>query len=211
VPLLNLTNGGKVTSNDLETQVFMVIPIGPKDLKLALQMRDEINWSCEIWSSTRMERLPPTLVTKADSPLRWLAHRSQWKCFPRPSKPWDTDAIICGIDAAASRWYDFEEGLYRMEGEKMIREDVIEIYARLCWDSPIGSIEDPLMEDDFEEHAILTRKLDSVQIARDDLSTTSTVHIRPGTAIGACKAVLWKFNQLEVLRQAFDAAEFAES
>ena len=97
-----------------------------------------------------------------------------------------------------------------MEGEKMTRDDVIEMYVNLCRDYPFESIEDPLMEDDFEGHAILTRKLDGVQIVGDDLFTTNTEYIKRGIEIGACNAILWKFNQVGTLTEALDAAEVAK-
>jgi enolase len=119
------------------------------------------------------------------------------------------DMIVYGMDAAASHWYDWDKGVYRMEGEEMTRDDVIDMYVKLCSDYPIGSIEDPLMEDDFEGHAILTRKLDGVQIVGDDLFTTNIEYIQRGIELGAGNAILWKFNQIGTLTEAFDAAELA--
>ena len=65
------------------------------------------------------------------------------------------------------------------------------------------------MEDDFEGHAILTQKLDGVQIVGDDLFTTNVEYIRRGIQAGAANALLWKFNQVGTLTEAFDAAELA--
>jgi enolase len=96
-----------------------------------------------------------------------------------------------------------------MEGEEMTRADVIALYVGLCRDYPIGSIEDPLMEDDFEGYTTLTRKLEGVQIVGDDLFTTNLAQIRRGVEAGAANAVLWKFNQVGTLTEALDAADFA--
>jgi enolase len=96
-----------------------------------------------------------------------------------------------------------------MEGEEMTREDVIALYEGLCQDYPIGSIEDPLMEDDFEGYTLLTRKLEGVQIVGDDLFTSNQKHIRRGVEAGAANAVLWKFNQVGTLTEALDAADYA--
>jgi enolase len=41
---VNLINGGKLTSNDLEVQEFLVIPVGAKDLLEGLQICYEINF-----------------------------------------------------------------------------------------------------------------------------------------------------------------------
>ena len=119
------------------------------------------------------------------------------------------DKIVYGMDAAASHWYDWEKGVYRMDGKEMSREEVIEMYVSLCAKYPVGSIEDPLMEDDFEGHAILTEKLEGVQIVGDDLFTTNVKFIKQGVEIGAANAILWKSNQVGTLTEALDAAEFA--
>jgi enolase len=119
------------------------------------------------------------------------------------------DKIVYGLDAAASHWYDWDKKVYRMDGEEMTREDVIDMYQKLCSKYPISSIEDPLMEDDFEGFALITKKLEGVQIVGDDLFTTNTEYIKKGVEMGAANAVLWKFNQVGTITEALDAAEYA--
>jgi len=96
-----------------------------------------------------------------------------------------------------------------MDGEEMSRDDVIKMYVGLCSRYPVVSIEDPLMEDDFEGHTILTQKLPKVQIVGDDLFTTNLEYIKKGVETGAANAILWKFNQVGTLTEAFEAAEYA--
>jgi enolase len=119
------------------------------------------------------------------------------------------DKILYGLDAAASHWYDWKKELYIMEGQEMTRDEVIQMYEDLCAKYPMGSIEDPLMEDDFEGHAILTEKLEGVQIVGDDLFTTNKKYIQKGIDLGAANAILWKSNQVGTVTEALDAAEFA--
>jgi enolase len=212
VPLVNLINGGKLTSNDLEIQEFIVMPVGAKDLKQALQMCYEINL---ILRNLIVDRYGKIAVNVGDEggfapPMTGITEPMQMLSKAVNASGY-ADMIIYGMDAAASHWYDWDEGLYRMEGEPMTRDDVIEMYVNLCRDYPFGSIEDPLMEDDFEGHAILTRKLDGVQIVGDDLFTTNTEYIKRGIEIGAGNAILWKFNQVGTLTEALDAAEVANN
>jgi enolase len=117
--------------------------------------------------------------------------------------------IRYALDAAASHWYDWDSGHYQLEGQKLTRSAVIKMYTDLCRRYPIVSIEDPLMEDDFEGHAILTQSLQGVQIVGDDLFTTNVDHIQRGVQSGAANAVLWKFNQVGTITEALRAAEFA--
>ncbi|NIS59444.1 MAG: phosphopyruvate hydratase, partial [Proteobacteria bacterium] len=43
VPFMNLLNGGKLTSNYLEIQEFIMVPVGAKSFREALQMTTEVN------------------------------------------------------------------------------------------------------------------------------------------------------------------------
>jgi enolase len=210
VPFVNLINGGKLTSNDLEIQEFLVIPVGAKDLLEGLQICYEINFQLRDLIVDRYGKIavnvgdeggfaPP--MTGIHEPMEFLSKAVKASGYE--------DKIMYGMDAAASHWYDWDNGVYVMEGEELSRDDVIDMYEQLCTSYPVISIEDPLMEDDFEGYAILTQKLDGVQIVGDDLFTTNIEHIRKGVESGAANAILWKFNQVGTLTEALDAAEFA--
>lgn len=210
VPLVNLINGGKLTSNDLEIQEFIVMPVGAKDLKHGLQICYEINI---LLRNLLIDRYGKIAVNVGDeggfAPPMTGIHEPMEILSKAVKAAGHADMIVYGMDAAASHWYDWDKGVYRMEGEEMTRDDVIDMYVKLCRDYPIASIEDPLMEDDFEGHATLTRKLDGVQIVGDDLFTTNVEYIQRGIELGAGNAILWKFNQVGTLTEAFDAAELA--
>ena len=73
---------------------------------------------------------------------------------------------------------------------------------------PFVNIEDPLDEEDYEGHAILTREL-GIQITGDDLFTTDPERVRKGIELGACNAVLLKVNQIGTISEAFDMVRLA--
>ncbi len=210
VPFVNLINGGKLTSNDLEIQEFIVIPTGAKNLLEGLQICYEINLILRDLIVDQYGKIavnvgdeggfaPP--MSGIQEPMDFLSRAVKASGY--------TNKIVYGMDAAASHWYDWEKGLYTMDGEEMSRDDVIDMYVRLCDRFPVASIEDPLMEDDFEGFAILTQKLSGVQIVGDDLFTTNVKYIKKGVEAGAANAILWKFNQIGTLTEALDAAEYA--
>ena len=210
VPLVNLINGGKLTSNDLEIQEFIVMPVGARDLLEGLQICYEINLLLRDLIVDKYGKIaanvgdeggfaPP--MSGVTVPMEMLSRAVKASGY--------ADKIVYGLDAAASHWYDWDKKVYRMEGEEMTRDDVIGMYQKLCSQYPIGSIEDPLMEDDFEGFALITKKLEGVQIVGDDLFTTNAEYIKKGVEMGAANAVLWKFNQVGTLTEALDAADHA--
>jgi len=210
VPLVNLINGGKLTSNDLEIQEFIVMPVGAKELLEGLQICYEINLLLRDLIIDKYGKIAANVGDEGGfaPPMRGVTEPMEMLSRAVNASGY-ADKIVYGLDAAASHWYDWDKKVYRMDGEEMTREDVIDMYQKLCSKYPISSIEDPLMEDDFEGFALITKKLEGVQIVGDDLFTTNTEYIKKGVEMGAANAVLWKFNQVGTITEALDAAEYA--
>ena len=71
VPFVNLINGGKLTSNDLDFQEFICVPVGASSFSEAMRMASEMShgaaWRSS-WPATAS--WPPTPATKASSRRR---------------------------------------------------------------------------------------------------------------------------------------------
>ncbi len=210
VPLVNLINGGKLTSNDLEIQEFIVMPVGAKDLLEGLQICYEINMHLHDLLVDRFGKIAANVGDEGGyaPPLKGVKEPMELLSKAVKASGY-ASKIAYGFDAAASHWYDWSTGLYTFDGENLTRDDVITLYENLCRDYPVASIEDPLMEDDFEGFAALTSRLAGVQIVGDDLFTTNVEYIQKGVDKGAANALLWKFNQVGTITEALDAADLA--
>jgi enolase len=209
IPLVNLINGGKHASNDLDFQEFIVMPVGATSMLEALQISTEINL---VLADLLLERFgkvalntgdeggfaPP--MSDPDEALQFL-HRAV-------EKAGYADKIAYGLDCAATHLYDAASKTYTIAGETYDRDGMIAFYQRLIADYGIVTIEDPLTEDDFEGFAELT-KASGIQIVGDDLFVTNPARIRDGIAQGAASSLLWKVNQIGTLSEALDAAETA--
>ena len=114
------------------------------------------------------------------------------------------------VDIAAGCYYDRESGLYKglFSREDKTQGDLIQLYREAAKEFPFVILEDPLEEDDFEGHAILTREL-GVQIVGDDLFTTNVERVQRGIDMGAGNCVLLKVNQVGTITEAFDMVELA--
>jgi enolase len=114
------------------------------------------------------------------------------------------------VDVAAATYYDAARerfvGLFSREEES--REDLMRLYQDWLRRYPFVNIEDPLDEEDYEGHAILTREL-GIQITGDDLFTTNPERVKKGIELGACNAVLLKVNQIGTISEAFDMVRLA--
>ena len=114
------------------------------------------------------------------------------------------------IDVAAGTYYDEERGVFKglFCEEEQTREEIIETYREMVRDYPFIIIEDPLGEEDYEGHALLTKEL-GVQIVGDDLFTTNPRRLQQGIAVGGANCMLLKVNQVGTITQAFDAVQMA--
>ena len=209
VPLVNLINGGKHASNDLDFQEFIIMPVGAKSMLEALQISTEVNLTLldlvvarygKIAANTGDEGgfAPP--ITDPVEALE-LLHEAV-------DKSGYADSIVYGLDCAGTHLYDAQSGNYTVGGKTYDRDGMIELYERLVREYGVVTMEDPLDEDDFEGHAELVKRL-GIQIVGDDLFVTNPERIKKGVAAGAANALLWKVNQIGTLSEAMDAAQIA--
>jgi enolase len=209
VPLVNLINGGRHASNDLDFQEFIVIPTAADSILEALQISTETNLAL---AEILLDRYGKVALNTGD----------EGGFAPPISRPQEALELLheavdaaghagrfrYGLDCAATHYYDAESGVYGLAGQRLDRDGMIELYLGLIRDYDIVTIEDPLDEDDFEGFAELTAA-SGIQIVGDDLFTTNVARLRDGIDRGAANALLWKVNQIGTLTEALDAAELA--
>jgi enolase len=209
VPLVNLINGGKHASGQLEFQEFIVMPVGASSMLEALATSTEINLAL---GAILLPRYGKSALNTGD----------EGGYVPQISDPREalgllheaveaagcTGDVVYGLDCASSHFYDATTRTYTVAGTKYERDGLIELYLTLIADYDIVTIEDPLEENDFEGFAELTSRT-GIQIVGDDLFTTNAARLAQGVAAGAANSLLWKVNQIGTLSEAFDAATAA--
>ncbi len=120
------------------------------------------------------------------------------------------DRVGIHIDVAAATYYEKEKNVFvgLFSKEDKTRDDMIALYKDLLTKYPIVVLEDPLDEEDYEGHAILTAEL-GIQVVGDDLFTTNVDRLKKGIEVGACNTVLLKVNQIGTISEAFDTVQMA--
>jgi enolase len=114
------------------------------------------------------------------------------------------------VDVGACTYYDSVKQCYRglFSPKDKTQEDMIELYKDMVVTFPFVILEDPLDENDFEGHAVLTREL-GIEIVGDDLFTTNPTRLQQGIQVGAANTMLLKVNQVGTISEAFDAVRLA--
>ncbi len=210
IPLLDVIEGGKLASNDLDFQEHQIIPVGAGTFSEAIRMGAEVYSELgrilvKGWGKNSLNvgfeggYTPPKMKDPRDAFDEILKAISELGY---------DDKFSLGIDAAASHFYSEESGTYQFMEKELTREELFEYYNDLVKTYPIKSIEDPLHEEDFEGFKKLTEELD-IQIVGDDIFVTNTDRLKRGIDIGAGNCLLLKVNQVGTVSEALDAANLA--
>jgi len=114
------------------------------------------------------------------------------------------------FDCAADCYYEKDTeryvGLFSF-GEKT-RDELIEVYKDFVGSYPVVSLEDPLHEEDFEGHAIVTEEL-GIEVVGDDLFTTSVERLERGISTGAANSMVLKITQVGTVTESLAACRKA--
>ena len=212
VPMLSTIDGGHYAFGySSEFQEFNLFPVGAETLSQALEMCRKVHFTLG------------DILEKEYGPLVKLVNTCGGYSISCPSarRTFDylveaidrcgyTDKIMLGTDCAASHWYDAKSDRYKFEGAMHTREEMMNFYIELVRDYPIVTMEDPFDENDIEGFQMATERL-GIQIVGDDFFVTNPKIIKDRIPQNAANALLWKYNQVGTLTEAFDAAEIAKA
>ena len=122
-----------------------------------------------------------------------------------------TGKIGIFIDCAAGCYYDEASATYHglFSDSTKTRDDLIELYEKFVTEYPVIVLEDPLHEDDFEGHALLTKEM-GIEIVGDDLFVTNPQRVQKGIEAGAANAMVLKIPQVGTVTEALRAAQLAQ-
>ncbi len=216
VPMMNILNGGAHATNTVDTQEFMIMPVGAPSFKECLR------WCAEVFhalASILKERGLATSVgdeggfapnLSSDEETIETILEAVKKAGYEPGKD-----FMIAMDAASSEWKSEKgKGFYKLPkaGTEYTSDELIEHWAQLVDKYPIISIEDALDEEDWEGWQKLTAKLgDKVQLVGDDLFVTNTERLKKGIELGCGNSILIKLNQIGSVSETLEAIKMAHN
>lgn len=214
VPMMNILNGGAHATNTVDTQEFMIMPVGAPTFKEALR------WCAEVFHALASILKDRGLATSVGDEGGFAPNLSSdeetietileavKKAGYEPGKD-----FMIAMDAASSEWKSEKgKGHYKLPkaGTEYTSDELIEHWASLCEKYPIISIEDGLDEEDWEGWQKLTARLgDKVQLVGDDLFVTNTERLSKGIELGTGNAILIKLNQIGSVSETLEAIKLA--
>ena len=216
VPMMNILNGGAHATNTVDTQEFMIMPVGAPSFKEALR------WCAEVFHSLAKILKAKGLATSVgdeggfapnlssdDETIETILEAVKAAGY-EPGKD-----FMIAMDAASSEWKSEKgKGFYHQpkSGRDFTSDELIQHWADLVEKYPIISIEDALDEEDWEGWQKLTAKLGGkVQLVGDDLFVTNTERLKKGIELGCGNSILIKLNQIGSVSETLEAIQMAHN
>ena len=214
VPLMNILNGGAHSTNTVDFQEYMIVPVGATTFGEGLRMGAEVFHALKkvlvkrkLATSVGDEGgFAPDLASDEEA-LKIIIEAIEAAGYAPGQE------IALALDCAASELH--REGTYTFKksgGGSRDARGMVELYAKWLEEYPIVSIEDGLAEDDWEGWAVLTAQLgDRVQLVGDDLFVTNTERLARGIEGGIANSILIKVNQIGTLTETLESIEMARA
>ena len=216
VPMMNILNGGAHATNTVDTQEFMIMPVGAPTFKEALRLCAEVFHNLAkilkakgLATSVGDEGGFAPNLSSDDETIETILEAVKAAGY-EPGKD-----FMIAMDAASSEWKSEKgKGFYHQpkSGRDFTSDELIQHWADLVEKYPIISIEDALDEEDWEGWQKLTAKLGSkVQLVGDDLFVTNTERLSKGISLGCGNSILIKLNQIGSVSETLEAIKMAHN
>ena len=217
VPMMNILNGGAHADSAVDTQEFMVMPVGAPSFKEALR------WCAEVFHNLKalIKKMNDVTAVGDEGGFAPNSLKSDEEAIEKileaikaagfePGKD-----FMIAMDAAASEWKSEKgKGFYHQpkSGKDFTTDELIDHWESLVDKYPIISIEDGLDEEDWEGWQKMTARLGKkVQLVGDDLFVTNTERLAKGIELGAGNSILIKLNQIGSVSETLEAIKMAHN
>ena len=215
VPMMNILNGGAHADSAVDTQEFMIMPVGAPSFKEGLR------WCAEVFHTLRKlikdmgdvtavgdeGGFAPNKLTSDEEAIEKILEAIKAAGY-EPGKD-----FMIAMDAASSEWKSEKgKGFYKQpkSGKEFTSDELIAHWESLVDKYPIISIEDGLDEEDWEGWQRMTAKIGhKVQLVGDDLFVTNTERLAKGISLGAANSILIKLNQIGSVSETLEAIKMA--
>lgn len=214
IPMMNILNGGAHASNTVDTQEFMIMPVGASSFAEGLRQCAEVYHKlgkllkAEGYATSVGDEggYAPNLSSDEET-LEYILKAIK-DCGYEPGKD-----FVLAMDAAASEWKGSAKGQYKQpkSGKEFTSAELVAHWKSLVDKYPIVSIEDGLDEEDWEGWKKMTEELgDRLQIVGDDLFVTNTKRLHKGIEQGCGNSILIKLNQIGSVSETIEAIKMAQ-
>ena len=218
VPMMNILNGGAHSSNSVDVQEFMILPVG------ACCFKEGLRWCVEVYHTLKAILKAQGLSVAVGDEGGFAPDLSSdeevigliLEAIEKAGYTYgEGNDFMISLDVAASEWKNTKAGtghyLLPKAGKEYTTDELIAHWEKMTEKYPIYSIEDPLDEEDWEGWKKLTERIGKkVILVGDDLFVTNVERLQKGIEMGAGNAILIKPNQIGSLSETMEAVKLAK-
>ncbi|MFJ9542559.1 phosphopyruvate hydratase [Streptomyces sp. NPDC101225] len=214
VPHFNVVNGGAHAANSLDFQEFMLAPLGAPSLPEAVRAGSEVY--AKLKARLTAQGQPTGLgdeggfapaIDRPEAVLELIVDAITDAGYT-PGR----DGVAIALDPAASEFRNQADGRYRVAGETLTSDQLIDRYEAIVNRFPVWSIEDGLGEDDTDGWVRLTERLgDRVQLMGDDNFVTNPAIITEAISRKIANSALIKVNQIGTVTETLEAMQICRA
>ena len=221
VPMMNIMNGGAHADDNIDSQEFLIMPVGAPTWSEALRWCTEVFHALQkILKSQGLSTgagdeggFAPNTKHGSDEEVLTLIMEGIKAAGYEPGKD-----FMLAMDAAASEWAKdgekTEDGqfIYKQpkSGKVYTSKTLVRHWEKIAKEFPLISLEDGMAEGDWDGWKLLNEKLGKkIQLVGDDLFVTNTKIIKEGIEKDVANSVLIKLNQIGTLSETIAAIKMA--
>ncbi len=219
IPMMNILNGGRHSSNNLSIQEFMIVP------KISQTFSDNLRAGVEIYHNLKVilkenghmvgigdeGGFAPSLKDEEEA-IKFILEAIQKSGYVAGKEVFIAlDVAATEMNEEAQKINEEEKYYFWKRGELKSKQEMLQYYTELVEKYPICSIEDPFAEEDWQMFTTLTKKIgDKVKIVGDDLFVTNSERLEKGIQSKAANSILIKPNQIGTLTETLEVIRKAQ-
>lgn len=203
----NLINGGKHAATRLAFQEFHIVPqveTSSESVEISRNIQTKLDEFLETEFGAVIKGDEGGVALDVEdifTPLNLIKRAVETLGY--------TDKIKYALDVAASSFYDQDGKVYKFMSKDWTKEEMVNLYEKICTDFPMISIEDPFDEEDYESFTTLQAKITETRLIGDDLTVTNTKRLAKAIEEKSIKGIIIKPNQIGTLSETLDTMKLA--
>ena len=215
IPLVNIFNGGKHASTNLDFQELWIIPEKFNNFQERLRVSSEIFH--EFGKVLSENGYDTDLGNEGGYAPELKKTDDAWEMIIQAIKRAGYEnKVSLGLDAGATTFYNKHSQKYKikLDQKDLNSTEMINYYLHWIKKYPIKYLEDPLDEDDWDNWKELKKTVDLTQkdimIIGDDLFTTSVQRLQKGIDNNTANGIIIKPNQIGTISETIDCIKLAQ-
>ncbi|CAA6675517.1 unnamed protein product [Spirodela intermedia] len=216
VPAITVISGGKHAGNNLAAQEIMILPVGANTFEEAMQVGSETYYHLKAIILEKYGSIGCNVGEDGGLAPNITDFREALDLVKEAiNRAGCNGRIKMAMDVAATNFcignkYDMDFKSPDKSGQVFkTGEEMAEMYAQLCTDYPIVSIEDPFDRNDWLHTKAFT-DLGLCQVVGDHLLSSDPKRLERAIDEASCNGLLLKINQVGTVTDAIEVAKQAK-